>query len=105
MFRLNTRSRSPWSPLALLGILCIALVLFTGVIQVTHSHPAGQPDHADCSLCCTAHHVVQVVALVSLELAVQPVAPVAIEHPVDLPRARVLVKLANRPPPATPAFA
>lgn len=102
---MHRRAQSPWSLVAVLGMLCIALVLFTGVVQATHSHPAGQTDHGDCALCSTAHHTAQVVALVSLELTVQPVVPVPVDRPIDRPVTRVLIKLANRPPPAVPAVA
>ncbi len=89
---------------ALLGIVCIALVLFTGILQVTHHHADGRLD-PDCSLCMTAHHVAQAVVVVTIELSSQPVAHVVVERFNPLPRQRFVLKLANRPPPATPVFA
>jgi hypothetical protein len=85
-----------WKPV--LAILCIALVLFTGVLQVTHSHPDGHVD-PDCSLCMTAHHVAQGVSVVTLEISSQRVARVAPKDFSPLPRQRFVLKLANRPPP------
>ena len=99
--------RSEWSWASLLGIVCIALVLMTGVVQVTHYHTSdvtGQIDH-DCSLCVTAHNVVQVVTLVTLDLSSQRVAEIVPEETLPLPRQRFLHKLYIRPPPAAPAFA
>jgi hypothetical protein len=95
------RTRS-W--LALLGIVCIALVLTASVVQAAHNHPSGQPDH-DCSLCTTAHNVIQIAPSVHLELASRPVASVANEPALALPRTRFFFKLCCRPPPADPAFA
>jgi len=89
---------------ALLGIVCIALVLFTGILQVTHHHADGRLD-PDCSLCMTAHHVAQAVVVVTIELTSQPVARTVVESFTPLPRQRFVLKLANRPPPETPVFA
>jgi hypothetical protein len=104
MLRRASVSRPQFSVATLLGIICIALVLMSGVVQVVHSHPTGQPDH-DCSLCTSAHHVIQVVALVTLELSILPVTPVVSEPPRVLTAPALFFKLASRPPPAVPAFA
>lgn len=93
---------SGWKPI--LAILCIALVLFTGILQVTHSHPNGHID-PDCSLCITAHHAVQVVVVVTAEVSAQPVARVVAESFTPLPRQRFVLKLAIRPPPVPSAIA
>jgi hypothetical protein len=84
--------------------VCVALILMAGMVQVAHSHPLGQPDH-DCSLCTTAHHVIQIVALVTLDLSSQPVVALAPEPIRELPNRPFIFKLASRPPPAVPAFA
>jgi hypothetical protein len=101
--RFMTAARGPrppwvlaWKPI--LAMVCIALVLFTGVLQVTHSHPNGHVD-PDCSLCMTAHHVAQGVIVVTLEISSQRVARVAPKDFAPLPRQRFVLKLANRPPP------
>jgi hypothetical protein len=95
--------QSSW--VRVLGVVCIALVLLSGTIQVSHAHVIGQVDHEGCSLCVTAHHAVQGVALVTLDIYVQHVTRVAPKVQNETPRQRFLLKLANRPPPAVPAFA
>jgi hypothetical protein len=91
------RMRSPWK--LLLGLLCIALILVCGTISVTHTHADGRA-HADCSLCITAHTVVQASA---------PPAPVFAPHvfieieAVYLPTQPQILSyfsLFSRPPPA-----
>ncbi|MBB6144849.1 hypothetical protein HNQ77_002805 [Silvibacterium bohemicum] len=101
VFYARPRSRS-W--LALLGIVCIALVLASSVVQVAHSHPSGEPDH-DCSLCVTAHHVIQIAPSVQLDLVSLPVAVLTSEPALALPHRRFFFKLSCRPPPAESAFA
>jgi hypothetical protein len=96
------RSRRSW--LAVLGVLCVALLLASSIVQVAHSHPSGQPDH-DCSLCVSAHHVIQIAPAVRLVLSSLHVAPVAAEPLSTLPRTHFFFKLSCRPPPADPAFA
>lgn len=89
---------------SLLGIVCIALVLLTGILQVAHPHHSSHIDH-ECSLCMTAHHVVQGVVAVTLELSSQPVVRFVTVRVTPLPRQRFVLKLANRPPPSAPVFA
>jgi len=96
------RARSSW--LALFGIVCVALVLMIGIVQVVHSHPSGHPD-PDCSLCVTAHQAVQVVALITLDVSSQPVEHVWPELRLELPRRSFFFRLDCRPPPAEAAFA
>jgi hypothetical protein len=99
-------SRLNWqfSPLALVGMICIALVLTMSIVQVVHSHPSGQADH-DCALCVSAHQVIQVVALVILYVTSLRVVHVVSEPARHLPAPAFFFKLASRPPPAAPAFA
>ena len=100
-----TAKRGTWlSWVSILGILCIALVLTTGILSVTHSHPSGQIDH-DCALCFTAHQVVQISVFVTVLLTSQPIAGFIRERFAPLPRQRFVLKLANRPPPEEPVFA
>jgi len=94
------KKRFEWTWAGWLGILCIGLVLLTGFVQIAHTHPAGQVDEG-CSLCNTAHHVVQTVALVTVAVSIQPVWRIASEKPLDRPRQKFLHKLANRPPPVS----
>lgn len=96
------RARSSW--VSLLGIVCVALVLMIGVVQVAHSHPSGHID-PDCALCITAHQAVQVVALITLHISSQPVEHVWPEPVQQLPRRSFFFRLDCRPPPAESAFA
>lgn len=88
---------------AILGVVCIALVLFTGVVHAAHFHANGQIDQ-DCSLCVTAHQAVKVAALVVVVLCSQRVERRTAERTAPTPRQRFVLKLANRPPPV-PVFA
>lgn len=95
-------TRLSW--VSVLGILCIALVLTTGILSVTHTHANGQIDH-DCALCFTAHQVVQIAVVVTILLASRPIARFTCEKFAPLPRQRFVLKLANRPPPVSAVFA
>ena len=95
-------ARLSW--VSVLGILCIALVLTTGILSVTHAHANGQVDH-DCALCFTAHQVVQIAVFVTVLLASQPVPRFTRERFAPVPRQRFVLKLANRPPPVPAGLA
>jgi len=88
---------------SVLGILCIALVLLTGVLHVAHFHPNAQNDPG-CAQCVTAHQAVQVAAIIVVLLCSQRVVHRIAERVEPAPRQRFVLKLANRPPPV-PAFA
>jgi hypothetical protein len=88
---------------AILGVICIALVLFTGAVHAAHFHPNGQIDQ-DCALCVTAHQAVQAAAVVAVILCYQAVVQRVVERRAPAPRQRFVLKLANRPPPV-PVFA
>ena len=47
-----SRIRLNW--VSALGILCIALVMISGMAQAAHFHASGTIDH-DCALCVAAH--------------------------------------------------
>jgi hypothetical protein len=101
---LTARRGAPLSWISILGIVCIALVLVTGILQVTHTHTNGQIDH-DCSLCFTAHQVVQIAIVVAVVLVSRPIARIAADEFSPLPRQRFVLKLANRPPPVPSGIA
>jgi hypothetical protein len=86
------------SPALLLGSLCIALVLMSGMIQAAHFHADVQQDH-DCALCMTVHSVAQVTAPIALLFTSLSVE--ALPAPRTIARARDAVhfRLASRPPP------
>jgi len=103
--RFVAAKRGTWfSWVSILGILCIALVLTTGMLAVTHSHANGQIDH-DCALCVTAHQAGQIAIVVTILVTSHRVFHFTREDFAPLPRQRFVLKLANRPPPAEPAFA
>ena len=85
----------------LAGLLCILLLLFGTTVQLTHSHLPGE-NHADCSLCVTAHAAVEIVIVPSGFVA--PVAPVeraTTLAPHLLTRLVLAHPLWNRPPPSS----
>jgi hypothetical protein len=100
---IGVKRGGPSSWVTILGVVCIALVLFTGVVHVAHFHADGQVDH-DCALCVTAHQVVQVAAVVAVLVCSQAVVQRIVERHSPTPRQRFVLKLANRPPPV-PALA
>ena len=103
--RFVTAKRDTWlSWVSILGILCIALVLTTGVLSVTHSHPSGQIDH-DCALCFTAHQAIQAAVVVTAFVTAHSIAQLTRERFDPLPRQRFVLKLVNRPPPVPAVFA
>jgi len=88
----------------ILGVLCIALVVMSGVVQVAHSHSTGQADH-DCALCVAAHHVAQAAAPVIFAVTSLRVAPVTTARSTPRPRRAVYFRLVSRPPPQPCLFA
>ncbi len=82
----------------ILGVICIALILMSGVMQMAHSHASAQADH-DCALCVVAHQVAQAAAPVIFAVASLPVAPVTTARSTPRPRRAVYFRLACRPPP------
>ena len=89
--------RAPWR--LLVGALCIALILVSGTLSVSHSHPDGNV-HSDCSLCVTAHAAVQ-ISVPPAEIAVVCVF-IAVETPESIarPQSNLQFALFSRPPPA-----
>lgn len=100
----SSRMSPTFSWTALLGIVCVALVLMIGIVHAAHSHPSGHPD-PDCSLCVTAHQAVQVAALITLDVSSHPIEQVSPEPVLELPRRSFFFRLDCRPPPAETASA
>lgn len=99
----NSMALRPWW--AALGFFCIVLLLFSGMVQVVHSHPLGKAQQDDCSLCVTAH------LSFSVAHAVLSVAPhfVALRQ-VAGPSSRefhsfLQISFFNRPPPSQDSIA
>jgi hypothetical protein len=81
-----------------LGSLCIALVLMSGMIQAAHFHASAQPDH-DCALCLTVHSVAQAAAPIALSFTSLSIETVASARAIARARDAVFFRLASRPPP------
>jgi hypothetical protein len=84
----------------LLALFCVLLVVIAGTAQVAHTHADGLDNHADCSLCATAHVTVQVV---QTPVPVPAVMVIAVLEALPLsttPSAVTTFALFTRPPPA-----
>jgi hypothetical protein len=82
-----------------LGLLCIALVVFAGTVSIAHGHDDGI-NHADCGLCATAHAPVQLAVSPALVPVAQVFARVEASLPPARPRTLSRFALFTRPPPA-----
>lgn len=105
MFRKDPKSQLTARWTFVLGLLCLALVVFGSTVQVAHSHPGGDISHADCSLCATAHVVAQVVSSPIVLQAALAVSPVQDFAPLPRPSTLSVFALFTRPPPAGPTAA
>ena len=100
MDRVFSRSTgaSPWR--VFLATACVLLVVLMGAVQVAHVHADGRNLHPECSLCATAHVVVQVVHA-PVPLSATAVAVYLEPRPQERAAARPpLFALFTRPPPA-----
>jgi hypothetical protein len=88
---------------AVLGFLCCALIVFSGIVQVGHTHADGQAVQSDCALCHTAHVVVQPSIPQSLPRAVRIVAKISTALEAIRPKPFSVFSLFTRPPPAQTA--
>lgn len=80
-------------------LLCIVLVASTATVELTHHHANGM--HADCSLCLTAHTVIQSVAGPAFIVLFTRLAAVILAARL-LPRVKATIfALFTRPPPAS----
>jgi hypothetical protein len=96
-FRLPSSStRSPFR--ILLALLCVALVLTTATVELTHHHNDGE--HAGCALCVVAHAVIQTVAAPALLVLFTRVAAVTVAARVLYLKKATIFALFTRPPPA-----
>jgi len=87
----------------MLGILCIALVLMSGMVQAAHFHAPGGADH-DCALCVAAHHVAHTTQLITLDISSLPVTPLTAACSLVRPRRAVFFRFFSRPPPSGSAL-
>jgi hypothetical protein len=88
-----------------LGVFCCALLVFTGIVQIGHSHADGQTVQSDCALCHTAHVVVQPSIPQSLPHTVRIEARIFTAQQPILPKLFSAFSLLTRPPPVDIAFA
>lgn len=88
--------RPPWR--LLVGALCIALILVSGTLSVTHSHPDGSV-HPDCSLCITAHAAVHISAPPAQILVTCVFIGIEAPDPIARPQSDLQFALFSRPPP------
>jgi hypothetical protein len=91
------RPRLNWA--SVLGVVCIALVLTSGMVQAAHMHAGGAPDH-DCALCVAAHQVAHAASPVALDCVSLAVAAVNVPRGLSMPRRAVFFRLVSRPPPS-----
>jgi hypothetical protein len=101
MRRVFSRPRLNW--VSALGILCIGLVLMSGMAQAAHFHASGTIDH-DCALCVAAHSAANVAPAITLHLSSVQVAVVAPARRLHMPRRAVFFRLISRPPPSGSAL-
>lgn len=80
------------------GVICVALILMSGVVQAAHAHATAQADH-DCALCVAAHSVAQAAAPAILAVTTVAVAAVTTARSTRRPRRAVYFRLSCRPPP------
>lgn len=96
-----SRFRLNWA--SALGILCIGLVLISGMAQVAHFHAGGAIDH-DCALCVAAHHVAQAAPVLHVNCISAPVAALIARTSLVQPRRALFFRLISRPPPSGSAL-
>ena len=87
-----------------LGGVCIALVLLSGMIQAAHFHGLAGADH-DCALCLAVHTVAQVAPPLVLPFTSHSVRAALPLPSIHVPRRSVYFRLASRPPPTTASLA
>jgi hypothetical protein len=86
-----------------LSFLCCALVTFSGLVLVVHTHAGGQAFQSDCALCHTAHLVVQPAIPQPLPRAVAVVARVSTALRPRRAQFFFVFSLFTRPPPVQTA--
>jgi len=88
-----------WNWASALAILCIGLVLMSGMAQAAHFHALGTVDH-DCALCVAAHQLAYTTPLITLDCSSRPVASLPIAIRRVQPRRAIFFRLISRPPPS-----
>jgi hypothetical protein len=88
-----------------LALLCILLVLATGMVHAVHSHPVGDISHADCALCVTAHVAVEVAQPPVTLTVVSVVSAIEVFDPPARMKTFFTFALFTRPPPVDSVLA
>lgn len=83
----------------LVGLLCLALVVACGTIQVIHAHVSGDVSDSTCSLCATAHVVMHVAEPVYAPVAARVLSLVEVVTPAGRAHGLSVFALFTRPPP------
>jgi hypothetical protein len=91
------RDEHPWR--LLLAILCVLLVVISGVVQAAHIHSDGADSHANCSLCATAHITVHMQHTTAPAQAAAVAVVLQTLPPTVLSSGLSTFALFNRPPP------
>ena len=89
----------------LLAICAVALVIFGGVVEVSHSHSLNDISQARCSLCATAHIATQPSAPITAPARVKHVSAMIAEIPFVTVRRLGNFSFRIRPPPVKAATA
>jgi hypothetical protein len=87
----------------LLALLCVVLVVFAGLIQVTHSHGGDSLSHPDCALCVSAHTTVSPSTPITAPAVLTHIARVEVAEPAAGPPCLFSDNFRIRPPPVVPA--
>lgn len=95
-----TRLRLNW--ISAIGILCIGLVLVSGMAQAAHFHASGTIDH-DCALCVAAHQLPHAAAPITLGFSSLTIGRLPATRSLAAPRSAVFFRLVTRPPPSVSA--
>jgi len=82
-------------------MLCVALVLLSGTLSVTHSHEHSLDTHGTCGLCATAHAVAQVAESPAQVLVNLVFIEIEAATPVARPQTVPHFALFCRPPPVS----
>jgi hypothetical protein len=101
----NLNQKSAHSLWVSVGVLCCALLVLAGIVQAGHIHRDGQAVQSDCTICHTAHVVVQASIPQSLPRPVRIVAMISPALEEIRPKPLPVFSLFTRPPPVDIAFA
>ena len=82
-----------------LGIVCVALVVMSGMVHAAHFHASGTIDR-DCALCVAAHQLAHAAPLITMDCTSLPVVTLTVTSTPVKSRTAVSFRLNSRPPPS-----